>query len=114
AGVNFHDGLQRRDDRESTLHQANPFIIFNHPSGFFANVDGLWAHQDNRGDGGSDTDEGFWQFNAFAGYRFLQRRLEIRVGVVNLTDEDYNLSPLNLTAYLPRGRAFTARVAFNF
>ena len=112
AAVNFHDGLQRRDDLESTLHQANPFIIFNHPSGFFANVDGLWTHQDNKGQGVGD--ENFWQFNAFVGYRFLQRRLEVRVGVVNVTDQDYELSPLNLTAYLPRGRAFTARVAFNF
>ena len=56
----------------------------------------------------------FWQFNVFAGWRFLNRRIEARIGVLNLADRDYKLNPLNLTPELPRARTFTAWLRFNF
>jgi hypothetical protein len=36
------------------------------------------------------------------------------VGVLNLTDEDYRLNPLNLTGSLPRERTFYSSLQFNF
>jgi len=36
------------------------------------------------------------------------------VGVLNLTDQDYRLNPLNLYPDLPRSRTFAASLQFNF
>jgi hypothetical protein len=33
---------------------------------------------------------------------------------LNITDQDYRLNPLNLTAELPRDRAFTASLKLSF
>ena len=52
--------------------------------------------------------------NLFAGYRFLRRHAQVQLGVLNLTDRDYRLNPLNLYAELPRQRTFTASLQFNF
>ncbi|HXJ72467.1 MAG TPA: hypothetical protein VNM37_06425, partial [Candidatus Dormibacteraeota bacterium] len=46
----------------------------------------------------------FWQWNLYAGYRVWQRRLEFRVGLLNITGQDYRIAPLNLTPELPRER----------
>jgi outer membrane receptor protein involved in Fe transport len=59
-------------------------------------------------------DDSFWQHNVSVGYRFARRRVEIRVGMLNLADEDYRLNPLNLTARLPRERTFYSSLQFNF
>src|SRR5262249_19557372 len=113
TGATIDPGVRPHQDLESVLHQVNLFTIFNHPSGFFSEFDALWMHQSNDGYSPERPGDDFWQFNAYAGYRFLNRRAELRLGVVNLTGQDYRLNPLNLTAYLPRERAFTARLKFN-
>ena len=56
----------------------------------------------------------FWQFNAYAGYRFLRRHAEVRIGVLNMTDRDYRLNPLTLYNELPRERMFYASFKFYF
>ena len=56
----------------------------------------------------------FWQFNLFAGYRFHNRRAELRLGLLNVTDQGYRLNPLNLTAELPRNRTLVASLRFSF
>jgi hypothetical protein len=48
------------------------------------------------------------------GYRLRRQYGEISVGVLNLTDTDYNLNPLNAYPDLPRERVFAARVRINF
>jgi outer membrane receptor protein involved in Fe transport len=58
--------------------------------------------------------DSFWQHNVFAGYRFLKRRVSIQAGILNLTDQDYRLNPLNLYSELPRTRTFVAKFQFNF
>jgi hypothetical protein len=56
----------------------------------------------------------FWQFNVLAGYRLAQRRIEVTVGLLNLTDQNYQLNPLTLYNDLPRERTFMARLRLNF
>ena len=56
----------------------------------------------------------FWQFNAFAGYRFLHRKAEVTLGLLNITDQNYNLNPLNLYNELPRTRTLALRLQLNF
>ena len=58
--------------------------------------------------------DSFWQHDLVAGYRFAKRRAELRLGVLNLTDQGYRLNPLNLYAELPRQRTFLAAAKFNF
>ena len=58
--------------------------------------------------------DNLWQHDIFLGYRFLQRRAEVRLGILNLADQDYRLNPLNLYSELPRGRTFIAGLRINF
>ena len=60
------------------------------------------------------TGADFWQFNAFAGYRFLHRKAEVTLGLLNITDQNYNLNPLNLYNELPRSRTLALRLQLNF
>ena len=83
---------------------------FNHHSGFFAGLDANWYMQDVDGYGPDFQNNDFWQFNATAGYRFWRRRAEVSVGLLNLTDQDYRLLPLNFYADLPRERTVLMRL----
>jgi outer membrane receptor protein involved in Fe transport len=106
--------LKPRQNLESTLHQVQLFAVLNHPSGCFGRLEALWSSQNNQGYEPGRPGDSFWQFNVFAGYRFPNRRAEIRLGLLNLTDQDYRLNPLNLTAELPRDRTFVASLRLNF
>jgi tetratricopeptide (TPR) repeat protein len=106
--------LKPHQNLESTLHQVRLFAVFNHESGCFARGEALWYTQSNHGYNPARPGDEFWQLNVFAGYRFPHRRAEVQLGLLNLTDQDYRLNPLNLTAELPRERTFVARLKFNF
>ena len=117
--VDVPDGLRfanfvPRQQTEATLQQADLFAIYNHPSGFFIHGEALWNGQNNAGYTPNLPGEDFWQFNAFAGYRFLHRRAELRLGVLNIGGQDYNLNPLNLHEEYPHQRTFTMRLRLNF
>jgi outer membrane receptor for Fe3+-dicitrate len=103
-----------RQDLEAILHQVNLFILFNHSCGFFSSFESIWSQQSNQGYTPDIPGDDFWQLNVFAGYRFAQRRAEIRLGILNLTDQDYKLNPLNLTPELPRDRTLSASLRFSF
>jgi Tfp pilus assembly protein PilF len=117
--VDVPDGLRvanfvPRQQTEATLQQADLFAIYNHPSGFFLQGEALWNGQNNAGYTPSLPSDDFWQFNAFVGYRFLHRRAELRLGLLNIGGQDYNLNPLNLHQEYPHQRTFTIRLRFNF
>jgi outer membrane receptor protein involved in Fe transport len=95
------------------LHQLNLHAIWQNAAGFFARGDAIWHVQNNESSTGSIPDDDFWHFNAVAGYRFPRRRAEIAVGLLNLTDRDYRLNPLNSVIELPRGRTFVLSLKFN-
>jgi outer membrane receptor for monomeric catechols len=103
-----------RRTESATLHQLNLFARFHHESGFFGGLDSIWSQQSNRGYTPDLPGDDFWQFNVHAGYRFLQRRVELKAGVLNLTDRDYRLNPLNLTTELPRERTLVISFKFSF
>jgi len=106
--------FQRERDNESVLHQVQLSALYNHPSGFFGRGWGIWSVQSNRGYSPDRPGDNFWQFNLEAGWRFFRRRMEARVALLNLTDQDYRLNPLNLTAELPHEREVVASLRFNF
>jgi hypothetical protein len=100
--------------QEAVLNHVALFALFNHPSGFYARAAASWYAQSNQGYSPDLPGDEFWQLDLFVGYRFLQRRMDVGVGVLNITDQDYRLNPLNLHRDLPRERTFAARFRFNF
>ncbi len=106
-------GAPNQDD-SATLHQVWLYGIWNHPSGLFAEADGVYSVQSNHGYSGTEPGDAFWQVNLFAGYRFWSRRAEARIGVLNVTDRDYKLNPLTLYNELPRERTFVAGLRLFF
>ena len=96
------------------MNQLHLSAIYNHPSGFFGGASAIWSVQSNQGYTPDRPGDNFWQFNLEAGWRFLRRRVEARIALLNLTDQDYRLNPLNLTAELPRERELVLSLRFNF
>jgi hypothetical protein len=113
-GTTAFGGFVRQRDIEATLHQLRFHALFNHSSGFFAAADSVWTTQNNYGYAPDIPGDDFWQFNVHAGYRFLSRRVETRVSLLNITDRDYRLNPLNLTADLPRERTLALSLRLSF
>jgi len=101
-------------ERDAILHQFGIFGLLNCPCGFFARADALWNYQINEGADSGLANADFWQFNVFAGYRFWQRHAQVQLGLLNISDRDYRLNPLNLYTELPRRRTFTASLQFTF
>lgn len=110
---------------EATLQSLSLSAHFNHRSGLFASIEGLWMHQHNGRmyypgiPGSSGTvaavpSEDLWQINLWGGWRFLRRRAEILVGVLNVTDADYRLNPISVTVPPERERTFITRLSFHY
>ena len=104
--------IQPRQRLDAVLNQVDLLVVYNHPCGFFAQGEAHWYAQSNNTP--AEPGDDFWQLNAFAGYRFLHRKAEITVGLLNITDQNYNLNPLNLYNELPRSRTLALRAQFNF
>jgi tetratricopeptide (TPR) repeat protein len=103
-----------RQRTEGVLQQLSLSAIYNHPCGFFAQGEANWYGQNNSGYNPGEPGADFWQFNAFVGYRFLQRRAEVTLGLLNITDQNYSLNPLNLYNELPRSRTLALSLRLNF
>ena len=101
-------------NQSALLHQATPYILFQHPCGFFSEANSTWTAQSNYGYTTDIPGDDFWQFNLYAGYRFLGRRAEVRLGLLNLADQDYQLNPLTLYSEMPRERTFMASLKISF
>lgn len=107
-------GFLPHEHFKATLHQVGLAAIYNSRKGFFANFQAIWYHQSNEGYSPSLPDSDFWQLNFFTGYRFPNRKAELQIGLLNLTDQDYRLNPLTLYNELPRERTLSLRCRFRF
>jgi len=99
---------------EAILNQVDLLAVYNHPCGFYAQADAHWYVQNNIDEASTEPGADFWQLNAFVGYRFLQRKAQVTLGLLNITDQDYKLNPLNVYAELPRSRTLALRLQINF
>jgi len=114
--------------KSALLDQGQLFVLYNDPSGFFAQAQAVWTGQQNQGYYGgldnnvsSEPPSDFWQFNLFAGYRFRNNLGEISLGLLDLNGRNYRLNPLN-DLYTPidfydsiaTQRTLLVRVRFNF
>ena len=102
----------KTEDR-AILHQLNLHALWQNTAGFFVRGEGIWYAQSNESSTGSWPDDDFWHLNAVAGYRFPRRRAEIAVGLLNITDRDYRMNPLNSIIELPRDRTLVVSLKFN-
>jgi len=99
---------------ESVLQTVSLHANWNHPSGLFSILEANWYHQDNSGFASPEPGDQFWQLNAYAGCRFWHRKAEFSVGILNLTDQNYQLEPLNLYNEMARSRTLLARLLISF
>ncbi len=102
---------------EATLHELMLNANWNSPTGLFATAEANFFMQDLEDDplGGAPREgDDFWQFNAFVGYRFNRNLCEISAGVLNITDNDYRMSPLSPYGTIARDRTAVLRCRFSF
>jgi len=112
-------GAQADTQDEAVLQELTLHANWNSPRGWFARAEANWYDQDVAGTAGgvtvpSPAVDSFWQVAVQAGCRFHRNQREISVGVLNLTDTDYRLSPLNYTRPLVRERTFFVRCRLGF
>ncbi len=102
---------------KATLHEVMLNANWNSPTGLFATAEANWFMQDLDDDplaGAPRSGDEFWQFNAFVGYRFNRNLCEVSAGVLNITDNDYRMSPLSPYGTIARDRTAVLRCRFSF
>lgn len=102
------------DDTDAHLYIAALYGRFQHPTGFFAQTDLQYWYQEN---GSIDPDidnESAPNLNLSFGYRLRKQKGEVRLSVLNLTDEEYELNPLSNYNLPPQERTFLIETRFNF
>ncbi len=99
-------GISADTTDHAHLHNITGYILFNHPSGFFAKAETQWYEQQNDGFSPAEPGDEFFQQNFYAGYRCFDRRVELTLAVLNVTGQDYKLSPLTVYQELPRKCVF--------
>ena len=108
-------GLEEvEQDEAAMLHHLVLSLGYQHPSGFFAQAETDWYSQSNTGYNPDRPGDDFWQQHLWLGWRFPRRHAELRLGVLNLTDTDYRLNPLNLYREPPRHRTLAVDLRLNF
>jgi Tfp pilus assembly protein PilF len=93
-----------------SLHTGSAYVLFNHRSGFFAQTDVIYHHQEVKSLANIDPSESALNWNSKAGWRFWSQRGEFVIGLLNMTDSDHRLHPLNVYTRLPRERTFYAKL----
>lgn len=101
-------------DERATLGVLELAARFYHPTGLFAEWHSEFFHQHSEGYSPEIPDERLWQHHVFVGYRLPRRQAELRLGLLNLADDEPHLNPLNLTATPPRERTFYVSLRLNF
>jgi Tfp pilus assembly protein PilF len=101
------------------LHNVALQLLYNHPSGFFARAVANWYMQDSFRRVAGDPEpalpgDAFWQADFWVGYRLRRTRGEIALGILNATDTDYRLNPVNAHVEFPRERVYAAQLRLRF
>jgi tetratricopeptide (TPR) repeat protein len=106
---------------KATLHELGFSVNWNSPTGLFSRAEANFfkhsLHDDPRGlapGAAPRRGDEFVQFNLFAGYRFNRNLCEVSVGCLNLTDQNYQLSPLSPYYDIARQRTFVVRFRLSF
>ncbi|HEY3913480.1 MAG TPA: TonB-dependent receptor, partial [Verrucomicrobiae bacterium] len=104
----YYDGHEN-----STLNEVSLFANYELPCGFFSQFQVNWWDQENIASMDEPGDS-FYQLNLYAGYRFMRRRAELTIGVINLNNSDYHIDPVTYFLEQAHNRTFVASFKFNF
>ena len=107
-------GFPARTSITGTLQSWETYALYQTAGGFFARCNAIWLHQTNEGYSPARPTSDSWHLDLLAGYRFGRRQAELTAGILNLTDEDYRLSPVNLHVEGYRTRTFFTQLKFHF
>lgn len=100
-------------DQQATLSRVQLSARYQHPRGWFAEGYCTYYHQTNDGYQPALPGDAFWQQDLFVGFRWPRQMAEIRAGILNLSNQDYRLNPLNLLNEPQRSRTFVVSLQFN-
>ena len=114
SNPNIQNATYIPEDQSAYLHQIGAYLLWNHPSGLFAQFDAHGYLQQNIGYGGAEPGNDFVQLDIEGGWRFWQRRGQLTVGVLNLAGQNYKLNPLTVYSELPRSRVFFVQLNIVF
>ncbi len=102
------------DDTSATLYTGSVYARYQNTNGWFAGTDlSYWIQQ-------SDSitpeigDTNAPNLNLSIGYRLQKQRGEITFSILNLTDEEYELNPVNNYSEPPHERTFVIQTRFSF
>lgn len=101
-------------EERALLHEVSLAASYNHPSGFFGRWESRWTRQSNREDMAHLPGDDFWQHDLWLGWRLARRQVEISAGILNLTDQDYQLAPINYRPDTFRRRTVAFSLQFYF
>jgi tetratricopeptide (TPR) repeat protein len=114
SGVLAPAGYSTEQDQWGMLHQGRLSALWQSPTGFFARAELLCNGQALGGNSSMPPGDTFAQVNLYGGYRLRNRRGDVTLGVLNLSDGGYHLSPINYYLDLPYQRLLYARIRLNF
>ena len=105
----------------ATLQELTITGNWNSPSGWFASIEANAFSQNLDDDPRSSIPgitprdgDSFCQFNALVGFRFHRNQGAITLGLLNIGDTDYQLSPLTPFGEISRSRTAVVTCRFNF
>lgn len=119
--INVRSDLQEID--RADLQTFGSYLLYQHRSGFFARTDANWYVQSNlmqtNAPSGSNVQvdlagDRFPQIDIWLGYRFRKNLGDVSVGLLNVSDSEYRLNPLNPYAEMPRERVIATRIRLRF
>jgi hypothetical protein len=103
---------QFKSANQATLNQIDLFANYYVSCGFFSQIQLNWWKQADVNFTPEEAGANFWQLNLFAGYRFPRRHVEVMLGLLNVTDRNYQLDPL--TYYVGPAHSRTLEASFKF
>jgi outer membrane receptor protein involved in Fe transport len=99
-------------NNEATMNQVDLYANYYLPCGFFSQIQLNWWKQADVNFFPEEPGANFYQLNLFAGYRFPRRHVEVMVGLLNVTAQDYQMDPL--TYYVDPAHTRTLEASFKF
>lgn len=114
SGVTVAPTSPYLDDTNAHLYIGSIYGRYQDPNGWFAQTDLQYWYQENNSIAPDIDNESAPNLNLSFGYSLQKQKGEVRISILNLTDEDYELNPLNDYSLPPQERTFVIETRFSF
>ncbi len=102
------------DDSSASLYTGSLYARYQNPNGWFAGTDLQYWIQQSHSLSPEIEDTYAPNLNLSFGYRLQKQRGEITFSILNLTDEEYEMNPVNNFSQAPHERTFVIQTRFSF